>query len=152
MRLQFPSEAVLNQQARREAIRAWSELGLGAVPLLLKKTAFFWLSTDQLLDTASFSVSQRILRASGVFLYWCLLAAAIFGWLRLKKSAPRIANLFLLYALFSTILHLPFTMNTRLRSPLIEPLLCVLAAIAVSAAPVQSEQKQNPELRIDGTC
>jgi len=152
MRLQFPSESVLNQQARREAFRAWSELGFGVVPLLLKKTAFFWLSTDQLLDTASFSVSQRILRASGVILYWCLLAAAIFGWLRLKNSSTRIAALFLLYAVFSTILHLPFTMNTRLRSPLIEPLLCVLAAIALSAAPLPSRQNQNPELQPNGTC
>ncbi len=134
VRLEYPSEIELNRQARTEAIRAWSELGVQAFPLLLKKTSYFWLSTDQLLDTGSFSGSQRKLRAAGVLIYWAILAAAIFGWIRLRKVSPRIADLFLLYCLFATILHLPFTMNTRLRSPLIDPLLCVLAAVAVSPA------------------
>ena len=134
VRLQYPSEIELNQQARREAIGAWRELGFGAIPLLIRKTGYFWLSTDQLLDTGSFSRSQRLLRAGGVLIYWCILAAAVAGWLRLRKTAPRAANLFLLYALFATVLHLPFTMNTRLRSPLLEPLLCILAAVAISPA------------------
>jgi 4-amino-4-deoxy-L-arabinose transferase-like glycosyltransferase len=134
VRLEYPSEIELNRQARTEAIRAWSELGIQAVPLLLKKTSYFWLSTDQLLDTGSFSGSQRKLRAAGVVIYWAILTAAIIGWFRLRKVSHRIASLFLLYCLFATILHLPFTMNTRLRSPLIDPLLCVLAAVAVSPA------------------
>ena len=132
VRLQYPSEVELNRQARSEAIRAWSELGVQAFPLLVRKITYFWLSTDQLLDTRSFSASQRKLRAAGVLIYWAILVAAIFGWFRIKKASPRVAHLFLLYCLFATVLHLPFTMNTRLRSPLIDPLLCVLAAVAVS--------------------
>jgi 4-amino-4-deoxy-L-arabinose transferase-like glycosyltransferase len=132
IRLQYPSEVELNLQARREGIRAWEELGWGAIPLLCKKLGYFWLSTDQLLDTGSFSRSQRLLRLGGVVIYWCILLGAIFGWLRLKKTAPRLAWLFLLYAVFATALHLPFTMNTRLRSPLLEPFLCILAAVAIA--------------------
>jgi hypothetical protein len=136
-RLQYPSEVELNAQARREAIRAWAGLGFEAIPLLVKKVGYFWLSTDQLLDTRSLPVRQRLFRAAGVVVYWCILLAAIFGWFRVKHVHSRIANLFLLYAVFATLLHLPFTMNTRLRSPLIEPLLCILAAASISAIPAR---------------
>jgi len=146
VRLEYPSEIELNRQARREAIRAWSELGFGAIPLLIKKIGYFWLSTDQLLDTGSFSRSQSVLRAGGVLIYWFILAAAVVGWFRLKKIAPRIADLFLLYAVFATLLHLPFTMNTRLRSPLLEPLLCILAAIAIVPAPESKEDFAQREI------
>ena len=140
-RLRFPSEVVLNHQARRAAILAWKGLGFHIVPLLIKKTGYFWLSTDQLLDTSSMLDWQRKIRAVGVLAYWAVLAAAILGWLRLRKSTPRIAHLLLLYCVLATVLHLPFTMNTRLRVPLIDPLLCVLAGIALApGSPRTSEQ------------
>jgi len=131
-RLNFPSEVELNRQARSAAILAWNGLGFHIIPLLIKKTGYFWLSTDQLLDTSSLLDVQRKLRAVGVLAYWALLAVAMLGWLRLRKSTPRIAYLLLLYCALATALHLPFTMNTRLRVPLIDPLLCVLAGIALA--------------------
>ena len=126
-RLQFPSEVELDRQARQAAIRAWKTLGFRAVPLLAKKVSYFWFSTDQLLNTASFSRGQRLIRAIGVLLYWAILAAALYGWFHLRRTGPRTANLLLLYSVLATMLHLPFTMNTRLRVPLVDPLLCILA-------------------------
>jgi len=132
-RLNFPSEVELNRQARSAAILAWKGLGFQIIPLLIKKTSYFWLSTDQLIDTSSLLDLQRKLRAVGVLSYWAVLSVAIAGWLRLRKFAPRIAHLLLLYCVLATVLHLPFTMNTRLRVPLIDPLLCVLAGIALAS-------------------
>lgn len=140
-RLNFPSEVELNRQARSAAILAWKGLGFHIVPLLAKKIAYFWLSTDQLFDTSSLLGLQRKIRAVGVLAYWAVLGAAILGWLRLRKSNPGIARLLLLYCALATALHLPFTMNTRLRVPLIDPLLCVLAGIALAAnSPGSDEQ------------
>jgi hypothetical protein len=140
-RLNFPSEVELNRQARSAAILAWKGLGFHIIPLLLKKTGYFWLSTDQLFDTSSLLDWQRQLRVVGVLAYWVVLAVAILGWLRLRKSTPGIANLLLLYCALATALHLPFTMNTRLRVPLIDPMLCVLAGIALASnSPRTGEQ------------
>jgi 4-amino-4-deoxy-L-arabinose transferase-like glycosyltransferase len=92
VRFEYPSEIELNQQAKREAIDAWCELGFGAIPLLIKKTGYFWLSTDQLLDTCSFSNSQRILRAGGVLICWCILAAAAVAISRAAESKAAFAR------------------------------------------------------------
>ena len=92
---------------------------------------------DQLLLTRVFSGQQRVLRAAGVFVYWVLLSGGVLGWLRVRKVAPRFANLLLLYCVFATLLHLPFTMNTRLRIPLVDPVLCVLAGAYVSPLSLQ---------------
>lgn len=132
-RLRFPSEVELDRQARQEAVRAWKALGFHALSLLAKKVSYFWFSTDQLLNTASFPRSQRLLRAIGVLFYWAALAAALLGWFRLRRSAPRTAHLLLFYCVLATMLHLPFTMNTRLRVPLVDPLLCILAGGQISA-------------------
>jgi cytochrome b561 len=123
----------LYRQAKYQAYLAWKSEGFHAFRLLTKKVCYFWLSTDQLLETASFPRSQRILRAAGVFFYWGTLAVAILGWLRLRTAAARIANLLLLYCIAATVLHLPFTMNTRLRVPLIDPILCILVGGELSA-------------------
>ena len=131
-RLQFPSEAELDRQARQAAIAAWKSLGFHAVPLLAKKVSDFWFSTDQLLNTASFARWQRLIRAIGVLLYWAILAGALFGWFRLRRTAPRTAHLLLFYCVLATMLHLPSTMNTRLRAPLVDPLLCILAGEQIS--------------------
>lgn len=133
-RLQFPSEVELDRVARHEAIRAWKELGFRAIPLLAKKVSYFWFSTDQLLSTTSFPTGQRLLRAMGVLFYWGTLGVATVGWFRLRKTAPRIACLFALYCVALTMLHLFFTMNTRLRVPFIDPLLCILVGGQISAA------------------
>lgn len=132
-RLQFPSEVQLNKTAERAAWNAWRGLGFGVVAVLLKKVCYFWLSTDQLLDTSGLPAKQRFLRVCGVLFYWLALAAAIGGLLRLRQRERRLTNVLLVYCLFATLLHLPVTMNTRLRSPLIDPLICVLAAVEISA-------------------
>jgi 4-amino-4-deoxy-L-arabinose transferase-like glycosyltransferase len=133
-RLQFPSEVELNRQAKHEAIRAWKALGFHAIPLLAKKVSYFWFSTDQLLSTASFSRGQRMLRAIGVLFYWATLGVAILGWFRLRKTASQTAYLLLLYCVAVTMLHLFFTMNTRLRVPFVDPLLCILVGGQISSA------------------
>lgn len=68
-RLQFPSEVELNKRAIRAAETAWRGLGARAIPLLAEKSSYFWLSTDQVFQTAGFSLRQRLVRASGVLFY-----------------------------------------------------------------------------------
>jgi hypothetical protein len=53
---------------------------------------------------------------------------ALVGWFQLRTRNPKIAHLLLFYAIVLTALHLPLTMNTRLRSPLFDPLLASLGA------------------------
>jgi hypothetical protein len=55
------------------------------------------------------------------------LLLGIAGWLRLYKLQPAIAVVLLALAIFVTVLHIPLTMNTRLRSPLFDPMLVSLA-------------------------
>lgn len=126
-RLSLPSEVVWNQRTLREVPRLWKEQGWGAIPLLGRKIAQFWLSTDQLLDTKSFRLSEQLTRAGGVLLYLVVLALALGGWFQLHARRPSMASVFLLYAVGLTVLHLPFVMNTRMRIPLMEPLLVILS-------------------------
>jgi Dolichyl-phosphate-mannose-protein mannosyltransferase len=128
-RLLFPSEDQLDNQARAAAIRAWESLSwTSRIRLLTGKCATFWLSTDQLLETGSFSGMQRRLRATGVVIYWILLALALVGWVRLFSSSRVVSLEMAFYVVFVTLAHLPFVMNTRLRIPFIDPLLSILAA------------------------
>jgi hypothetical protein len=63
--------------------------------------------------------------------------AGVAGWLKLRLRNADAARLFLSYAVVVTLIHLPFVMNTRIRAPLIEPALAILAGLAftVIAAP-----------------
>ena len=127
-RLRFPSEDKLDKQARAAAMEAWKNLDWKSrLQVLTRKVASFWLSTDQFLETSSFSAAQRTLRASGVFAYWIVLALALVGWLNLLSSSKATASVIAFYAFSVTAAHLPFVMNTRLRIPFIDPLLAVLA-------------------------
>ncbi len=127
-RLQYPSEDVLDQQARAAAAQAWGKMDSGSlVRLLAGKLACFLFSTDQLLDTTSFSPKQRLLRSVGVVCYWFVLVLAILGWGRLLKMERPAALSLGFYVLFVTVAHLPFVMNTRLRIPFFDPLFAVLA-------------------------
>ena len=68
-RLSYPSEDRLDKQARAAAFVAWSELDWKSrVQLLSGKILRFWLSTDQLLDTKSFSGTQQKLRMAAFLL------------------------------------------------------------------------------------
>jgi len=126
-RLALPSEVELNQQGIQAAPRLWKQQGSAAIPLLARKVAVFWLSLDQIADTGSFTLSDRLVRATGVMAYWVVLGLAIVGWLTLRARRTSIAYLLLVYALGMTAMHLPLVMNTRLRIPLMEPLLVFLS-------------------------
>jgi 4-amino-4-deoxy-L-arabinose transferase-like glycosyltransferase len=145
-RADLPSEAVLDRAALAIVPKLWAAQGLHAIPLLARKLADFWLSADQLAwperltrkvypkwptrsdPTAGFPPRERALRATGVLSYWLVLASALLGYSRLRHSHPAIATLFLVYAATLTLLHLPLVMNTRLRIPLLDPLLVILAS------------------------
>jgi len=132
-RLNYPREDQLDRQARLAAIQAWASMGWKSrLRLLASKVACFWLSTDQLLATRSFSPAQRLLRAIGVFGYWVVLALAIVAWGRLMRIDRSSAGMIAFYAAFVTAAHLPFVMNTRLRIPFMDFLLVVLAAGGIS--------------------
>lgn len=126
-RLALGPEPELDNQCWRAAIAIAMYKGWALIPLELRKLSDFWLSTDQLLWTASFATWDRIMRAGGVLFYWGLLALAIAGWFRLRSQHVRAAWIFLLYAVLVTAMHLPFVMSTRLRMPLIDPMLAMLA-------------------------
>ncbi len=126
-RLLLPAEPELNREAWSVAGRLWKEQGWRMAPLTLKKISAFWLGTDQVFWTQSFSWRNRLLRWAGVGFYWLILVLAIRGWFRLLRRNPTIAQVLLFYAIFVTVLHIPLVMNTRLRSPLLDPLLVALA-------------------------
>jgi len=60
--------------------------------------------------------------------YLVVLTLAVIGWFRLLTLQPGIARVLFFYAALLTVIHLPLTMNTRLRSPLFDPLLASLSA------------------------
>ena len=135
VRLSLPSEVELNRNAIRVLPRLWKEQGWNAVPLLLRKIADFWLSTDQILDTKSLPTRERVLRGTGVVIYLLILSLAVRGLYRLSQTRPEIAAIFLVYVVGYTLLHLPLVMNTRLRIPLVEPLIVVLAGAGWTSLP-----------------
>src|SRR5439155_26660504 len=63
-RATLPSEAQLNRQAIAAAKQSWRSAGWHALPVILAKLGYFWLSTDQLTSTWSFPAGQRLLRWS----------------------------------------------------------------------------------------
>lgn len=126
-RLSLPPEAELNRRAMSVVPGLWKAQGWRVITLLMKKFADFWLSTDQLMDTASLPWRGRFVRATGVLAYWVVLAVAIGGWFHLRQIHPGMAKIFLVYATLLTAMHLPLVMNTRLRIPLMEPLVVILS-------------------------
>ena len=130
-RLRFPPEDRLNTEAWARARNLWGEWRWRLVPLAFTKLSYFWLSLDQVLWTQSFSVLQRLFRWSGVLIYWGLLAMAVSGWFRVWRYKPTLALTFLLYVIALTALHLPFPMLTRLRIPLMDPLIIILSGAAL---------------------
>ena len=134
-RLALPSEVELNRNAIRVLPRLWKEQGWNAVPLLLRKIADFWLSADQILDTKSLPTRERVLRGMGVVIYLLILSLAVRGLYRMSQTRPEIASIFLVYVVGYTLLHLPLVMNTRLRIPLAEPLIIVLAGAGWTSLP-----------------
>ncbi len=146
----FSSEPQLDRQADLAAIAAWKNLGWkSAVTLSLKKTLRFWFSTDQMIETNSFSTLNRRLRAVGVLVYWIVLAFAITGWCYLYSSSRTVALTLGFYVLFFTLAHLPFVMNTRLRIPFADPLIAILAGrgFVASVERIRQSFTREPDLK-----
>ena len=130
-RSRFGPEDVLNNHALEVGRRAWDEARWSIPLLIVRKLGYFWLSLDQLSSVSQFSLPQQVIRRLGVLLNWVLLLIGLLGLFKLHKSDPALALTFLLYAIACTAVYVPFAMNTRLRAPSIEPLLCVLAGAIV---------------------
>ena len=129
-RTTFPAEPELDRSAKTLAIAQLSHVNLFS--LTARKLGYFWLGFDQMFRTEALPRSKRVVRELGVLAYWILLLAGIAGWLKLRRSNPDAARLFLSYAVVITVMHLPFVMNTRIRAPLIEPALAILAGLGLA--------------------
>lgn len=127
-RLAIGSELDMNRSCWRASRRLWTQMSVGnRVRWVLGKWEAYWLSTDQLLHPGSISRKNRRLHAAAVLFYWGLLALACRGWWILRRSRAGAALILLGYAVLTTILHTPFVMNSRIRAPLIDPMVAVLA-------------------------
>jgi 4-amino-4-deoxy-L-arabinose transferase-like glycosyltransferase len=134
--LPIPAEPELDRRAWVVASRLWGNESWRLIPLSLSKLGYFWLSTDQLFWTRSFSREQRVVRSSGVIVHWIVLAFAVVGWRRLSRAHRDEAKLLLAYAVLISLLHLPFIMSSRYRIPFLDPVLVVLFAGSMAAGSV----------------
>jgi 4-amino-4-deoxy-L-arabinose transferase-like glycosyltransferase len=127
-RLAIGSEIEMNQQCWRKARELLSKMSWDDLARwTLVKWETYWLSTDQLIQPGRISKLNRALHLGAVVFYWALLALAGCGWWELRKTRAPIAAVLLGYAVLVTLLHTPFVMNSRIRTPLVDPLIAVLA-------------------------
>ena len=134
-RLALGSEIELNRKCWEATRHVWTEMGWAALARwALRKWATYWLSLDQLLHPGYVSRMNRLLHLAGVVFYWGLLAAACIGWWNLRVARPQLAVILLGYAVLMTLAHTPFVMDSRIRAPLIDPLIAVLAGGAAASA------------------
>jgi hypothetical protein len=124
-------EITLNRQAMSFTLSHWREIP-GTWPT---KLAAFWLSWDQWSAISGVSRLGQMVRRASVLFYWVILSAALMAGWRLRRRIPYV----IVYAAFLTLLHLPLPMSTRLRVPLLEPVLIALAACAIPMKPVFPE-------------
>ena len=140
-RLAFPSEPELD---RRAAYAALAELRrINVFRLVAEKLSYFWLSFDQAFETQDMQFSERIVRLAGVFGYWFFLIMGLWGWKHCRRWNPGAAELFIIYAIVVTCLHLPFAMTTRIRTPFVEPALAILSGLAL-APPLSKHEYSIP--------
>lgn len=127
-RLVIGSELDMDRQCWQAAKRLWQQRSTEAKRRwVLQKWTSFWFATDQLLHPGVVSKVSRVLHALAVFFYWLLLVLAIIGCWSLRKSRPGLLVAFTAYAVVITLLHVPFVMNSRIRTPLLDPIIAVLA-------------------------
>lgn len=132
-RIAIGSEVDMNRQCWQATRELWSEMSwVYLLRWTLVKWETYWLSTDQLLEPGRISRLNRVLHTGAVVFYWILLALAGVGLWKLKKTLPEVAAILLGYAVLMTILHTPFVMNSRIRAPLVDPLIAVLAGGGVA--------------------
>ena len=129
----IPAEPELDRRAWVLAFHLWRNESWRLIPLSLSKLGYFWLSTDQVFWTRSFSGTQRIMRFCGVLVHWIVMVFAVAGWKRLSREHSDEARFLLAYAVLISLLHLPFIMSSRYRIPFIEPVLVILFAGTIGA-------------------
>jgi hypothetical protein len=126
--LALRSEIELNRRCWEATRQLWHEMGWGTLARwTLVKWGTYWLGTDQLLQPGSISRLNRVLHVAAVLFYWLMLVLASLGWWKLRKARPKVAAILLGYTILMTILHTPFVMNSRIRAPVMDPLIAVLA-------------------------
>jgi 4-amino-4-deoxy-L-arabinose transferase-like glycosyltransferase len=127
-RLALGSEIILDQKCWRATRKFWKEMSWNELTRWTAgKWAAYWFSTDQLLEPGQVSLRNHILHVAAVVFYWFLLALACIGWWTLRNRRPAIARLLFAYVILMTVVHTPFVMNSRIRTPLIDPLIAILA-------------------------
>src|SRR5215472_6330371 len=123
-RLALGSEIELNRKCWRATRQVWSEMSSGTLASwMLGKWATYWFGTDQLLHPGHISRANRALHVLEVAFYWVLLMLASVGWWKLWQTRRQIGALLVGYVVLMTLVHTPFVMNTRIRAPLIDPLI-----------------------------
>jgi len=132
----IPAEPELDRRAWVVARHLWRDESWRWIPLSFSKLGYFWLSTDQIFWTKSFSRTQRLIRFSGVLVHWMVLASAVGGWMRLSREHRDEARFLLVYAVLISLIHLPFIMTSRYRVPFFDPVLAVLAAGGLVPGPI----------------
>ncbi len=131
-RLAIGPEPDINRRCWQATLQLWRSMGWqNLASWTIVKWETFWLGTDQLWNARSRSPLNYALHVAGAVLYWILLALALRGWWNLRKKLPRTAMIFLGYAILITLIHTPFVMDTRIRAPLIDPLIAILAGGAL---------------------
>jgi 4-amino-4-deoxy-L-arabinose transferase-like glycosyltransferase len=128
VRIRIGSEVDMDRICWQATREIWSEMGWRTLAsIALVKWATYWLSLDQLLHPGKISKLNRLLHVAAVFFYWVLLALAGAGLWWLSKTRPEVAASFLCYAILMTLAHTPFVMDSRIRAPIMDPLIAMLA-------------------------
>jgi len=128
------SELDMNRKCWEASGRLWDRMSLGAkFRWVLGKWQAYWFSTDQLLHPGAVSRRNRGLHVAGVLFYWGFLVLAGIGCWNLRKSRPTVVLVLIAYAVLVTAVHTPFVMNSRIRAPLVDPLIAVLGGGGAAA-------------------
>jgi hypothetical protein len=130
-RQDFPAEPQLDRRAMSAAMTELGRRHLTELMFLaVQKVGFFWLSTDQASPPLLMPVAKRLARFAGVLVYWILLGVGMRGWWKLKQRNQSAALFFAIYLITVTVLHIPFVMSTRIRTPFLDPAVAILAGCA----------------------
>jgi hypothetical protein len=101
---------------------------LWLIELLPAKLSWFWLSTDILFYSHAYGSAVQFGRDAMVFVWWGYLLLAVAALARMHRAGENDALwLFLGWLGLVAIAHLPFGMNTRLRIPLADFPIALLA-------------------------
>ena len=124
----YPPEAQMDAAAKRtwlRIVRARPGWPLETLPV---KLSWFWLSTDILFYSRWYSPAVRLTRAAMAAVWWGYLLLALLALPRLRgRGENRAFWLFVGWFALVTLVHVPFAMSTRLRIPLADVPVTLLA-------------------------